>query len=344
MPISDLPSFVDITETFPAIKPDILLGNGFSRSLDNCFAYEDLLTAANFGDRDQAYRDLFEQLNTSDFEHVVKGIQEAKLISQSIIDDIDPEAYDNASTEISDGLRDALVTNHIPKCDDVDDQRIMACKNWLDLFDKVFTTNFDLILYWIAASTSRNLVTRYQLRDGFGPDESIANILTHPSTTTGIQNLFYMHGAMHLFKRKASTQKLSYSTGGVVREQIDSRISTDNFPLIVIGGNSAQKMSAIGSSPYLSHCYRKFCKSATHLVTFGIQFSEPDRHIIEQVRQSRTLTNIFLGVYQEDDLPEAARVKALLEAARDGLHQLDVQLYNSSTIIPWEYTSPDPDE
>jgi len=260
MPISDLPSFVDITESFPAIKPDILLGNGFSRSLDNRFAYEDLLTAANFGDRDQAYRDLFEQLNTSDFEHVVKGIQEAKLISQSIIDDIDPNAYDNAAATISDGLRDALVNNHISRCDDVDGNKLRACKEWLDLFQRVFTTNFDLLLYWVSAKTALQLHFNDQLKDGFGTDEHYAGLRTHPSSNTGRQNLFYLHGAMHLFKKRAVTEKLRYNNGGAIRDQIDERINEQRFPLIVIGGNSAQKISAIGSSPYLSHCYRRFCK------------------------------------------------------------------------------------
>ncbi len=344
MPFTDLPNFAEIKETFPENKPDILLGNGFSRSLDNCFAYEDLLTAANFGERDQQYRTLFERLNTSDFEHVVKGIQEAKLISQSIIQGVDTEAFDSAATTISDGLRDALVNNHIPRCDDVDAAKLTACKHWFDLFNHVFTTNFDLLLYWVSAKTSLNLGYNNQLKDGFGTDEHQAGLITHPSTNTGRQNLFYMHGAMHLFKKKAATEKLHYNNGGAIRDQIDDRINESRFPLIVIGGSSAQKMSAIGSSPYLSHCYRKFCKAATHLVTFGIQFSDPDRHILDRIRQSRTLTRVFIGVFQESDLPEASRVKAHLEASRDPLPELQIQLYNSSTVTPWEYVNQDPNQ
>ena len=136
------------------------------------------------------------------------------------------------------------------------------------------------------------------------------------------------------------TEKLHYNNGGAVRDQIDDRINDQKFPLIVIGGNSNQKMSAIGSSPYLSHSYRKLCQTATHLVTFGIQFSDPDQHIIDRIRASKTLTNIFFGVFCDADFPDAQRIKAKLEEARDGQQPLAVELYNSSTITPWVFEPP----
>jgi hypothetical protein len=316
-------------------RTELLFGNGFSRALDDCFAYEDLFQAADFGDMDTTVRRLFQVLDTADFEHVVRGILECGRLCTILADEVPAARFDRCAETVRDSLRDALVSNHIPTSDHVVADKYSSCRSWLSTFERCFTINFDLLPYWVGAR-SRELHYSQQLRDGFGVHDFYSSLRVHPSSNTGRQNLFYLHGAMHLFRRDQLTEKIYYATGGAVRDQIAERINDGKFPLVVIGGETAQKIDAIGSSPYLSHCFRCFCKKPTALVTFGVKFGTQDQHLVSRIRQSNTLEKVYLGVYSDEDMISAAGTKATIEQPRENRQIIDVVLYDASTFNPWD--------
>jgi len=111
-------------------------------------------------------------------------------------------------------------------------------------FDTVYTTNYDLLVYW-AVMTDRPS----DFRDFFwGPDASFDP--DDVSTAAGVTRILYLHGALHLYTlADGGTAKLT--AGG--RNLLSKRSArTSTVPLFVCEGHSRDKRIAIARSDYLS--------------------------------------------------------------------------------------------
>lgn len=65
-------------------SPSIVLANGFSQAWDaKIFNYQNLLDAADFGDREDIIRPLFTSLGTYDFEIISRQLTAAETILRS---------------------------------------------------------------------------------------------------------------------------------------------------------------------------------------------------------------------------------------------------------------------
>jgi hypothetical protein len=98
------------------------------------------------------------------------------------------------------------------------------------------------------------------------------------------KHIFYLHGALFIFKISPETCKLKRS--GKTEELISTigkEINSGRMPLFVSEGTSKEKEKTIEQSEYLSDCFKSLEESENKLVIYGSSLSSQDQHIIDAI-------------------------------------------------------------
>jgi hypothetical protein len=279
-------SFQNAIEITKGRDRTLLLGNGFSIQY---FSYKTLLEKADLKE-DDPLRALFRSLETTDFEAVIKALEDASVVEA---------AYGNGQRSVefdsdADRLRKALVqtvrATHPPYRDDIRNE-IPSCIQFLKLFDSVFTLNYDLLLYWVILEETE------LFRDGFGLGTEKAGF-RGPFKPEAKCNIYHLHGALHLFRTPIGEveKSIAGSNGGI--DAIAETIVRDKrLPVYVAEGTSNQKLGKINSIPYLKHCYDELSESGGSFFVYGSSASVNDEHIFTalSVLRSITCTSVFIA-------------------------------------------------
>lgn len=319
----------------------VLLGNGFSRACRNdIFAYEALFSRADFRNLPLAQR-AFQALNTTDFERVMNALRMAALL----IPVYAPTNTDLARlmVEQAEALREVLASaiaqNHPERPADITDEQYRACRDFLNNFKSVYTLNYDLLLYWtIMQSEVGQALTLGD--DGFRtPDEGETEYVTWDVEKTDEQDVFYLHGALHLYDAGSELKKFTWINTGIrLIEQVREALAQNMFPLIVAEGSSPEKMARIQHSNYLGRGYRSFAKIAGSLYVYGFAMSQNDEHWLRLIDRNRRLRKLFVGIYG-DPASQANRELIArcnrLGASRPQRSALEIQYFDAASARVW---------
>lgn len=296
-------SYTDVRAMVADSQPKLLLGNGFSRACRNdIFSYDSLFESANFGALRPEARAVFDALNITDFEIVMKALLDAATLVRVY----EPAQQDLAASFHTDaeGLKEVLVhaisDNHPSFPGEIEPPQYQACKHFLETYDRVYTLNYDLLLYW--AYMQHELEPELRCDDGFRtPEAGPEDYVTWEIENTNTQKIFYLHGALHLFDVGVELQKYTWiNTGERLIDQIRNAFNDGKYPLFVAEGESRAKMKRIKHSDYLSRCYRSFAAIGGDLVVFGHSFSENDDHILKLITRQRT-NRLFVSLFGDPD-------------------------------------------
>lgn len=201
---------------------------------------------------------IFEFLNTKDFEVVMKHLHYAsdilKIYSPSQNELI--EQLDNDANELKNILVNAIASSHPDNPGEIEDSEYECCKSFLQHFNTCYTLNYDLLMYWtfMHFQEQDHLISD----DGFRtPDAGKVEYVSWEIEKTDGQNLFYLHGALHIFDSGSELQKYTWVNTGVrIIEQIRNALDTGKFPLFVSESKSLEKTDKIMHSNYLSRGLR----------------------------------------------------------------------------------------
>lgn len=294
--------------------PSLLLGNGFSIAYDkDIFSYNSLSDYITDQD-DELLTKLFEVANTKNFEQIMEQLRIFSELCAAFGDDRLPEKIMAASEAMKNGLIAAIDAMHPNNVFNIPDDQSHQCATFLNYFlepgGQIFTTNYDLLLYWVLM---RNSIQNHI--DGFGRDlENEEDLIRGEAgqwselrwgNNKSGQNVHYVHGAMHLFDDGIDVIKEEYDSGAYLTDKIKRRLSNKEYPIFVAAGNGQEKLKHINHNRYLSHCFEKLSQVSESLVTFGFSFGESDDHIIhalnEAARQEhgQRLYSIYVGVYSD---------------------------------------------
>ncbi|OUD36311.1 hypothetical protein FPG59_06735 [Flavobacterium sp. FPG59] len=343
----------------------LLLGNGFSIAcVPTIFTYQSLFNEADFKDSPQIKK-AFEILKTTDFELVIQALEQSgKLL----------EGYDNTQSKlasqmladaeiIKDILIQTIANNHPGSPADIPDAKFNACSNFLSNFitsGKVYTLNYDLLLYWTLMFNMNNQQSKILPCDGFGRDTfinsgevEVSDYVTWQGTSKAKeQNVHYLHGALHLFDAGRDLQKYTWiDTGVPLVDQTRLALQVDKFPIFVSEGNCDSKMDKITHSAYLYHNFKSFsgiCSgtyfkkpASSCLFTYGVSFAENDNHILECISKG-TIQHLFVGLYgnPETDSNQQIIKKALeLGKYRSEIFKLKTTFYDAESANVWGKTT-----
>ncbi|BDF93341.1 DUF4917 family protein [Pseudoalteromonas sp. KAN5] len=281
--------------------PNLLFGNGLGRTYWEGFSYKSLLEL--FGDRPVGRylctRELFNKLNTENFEEVLRAIYHAYQVS------IDNES---ATKTLYIDVQNALIrsVNEVhPNYRDVPTEHIREC---MSKYKSIFTTNYDLLPYWAVLDGGQACFVDYFWGDN---EFDLYNSSVYQSKIP----IHFLHGALHLRSEKISnTRKIAIT----LESDLDGALELDfnnTFPLFISEGKSQLKMNRIRSNSYLSFCYRNLRKSNGGLVVFGHDLNEEyDEHIVSAIKASTNSTvaiSVFSGLDDSSKKMFVGRINAL---------------------------------
>jgi hypothetical protein len=298
----------------------ILLGNGASRFVWDRFGYNTLFEVACSNEienplsvTDQA---LFTALdNTVNFEAVLGALSIAAKVTHVLGNDtvVITRHYDS----IKRSLIEAVHAVHV-RWEDIDEAALIAIRNALLFYRHVYTTNYDLLVYWAIMAENDG----GGFKDYFwGEEFDVANTEIWGKVTT----VLYLHGALHLY---------SLIHGGTVKERAGGMNLLDRFalrndalPLFVSEGTYRDKVASIARSNYLTFALQRFSTHSGPLVIFGQGLSETDRHLVAAIR-SWDYRPIAISVYRVDDqqvIEEKARL--IQQFPRADIHFFDARTH-----------------
>ena len=357
------------------MKRHLLLGNGFSIALfPSCFTYGTLLDSVDFTPYPEI-RWAFATLGTVDFEIVINALRQTIALMPIYGGDASALALMEQHAEaLKELLVQAIAGNHPERPNDITEEQYRSCRQFLahfvgesrdrraqggdNLRAKLFSLNYDLLLYWTllhnqinVRDTSRpfGLVAEetepLEHNDGFLPpeDDPDAEYVEWKGEEVDKQSVFYLHGALHLFDHGPELQKKCWERSGGIAliEQVHDALNKDKFPLYVSEGSSDGKLDRIMHSAYLHkglRTLRKNCDSiGVSFFIFGHSLADNDMHILNQIRKGR-FAKLYISIYGDpgDEANRQIIQRANgLAAMRSERYPLSIKFYDASSAHVW---------
>lgn len=341
-------------------KRHLMLGNGFSMALfPKIFSYGSLFSRADFTSFSEVPA-TFDAIQSNDFEAAVQALENAALVLPCFHQDAEVlcARMKACAVKIKETLVDTIANQHPDMPGAVTAKQYESCLNFLKIFlggenkGKVYTLNYDILLYWtIMHALEIGMLQHTECNDGFysdifGQDDDY--VVWEPSSYE--QNIYYLHGALHLFDGGTELRKYTWSRTGIrLMDQTRTAISAGLFPLFVAEGSAEKKMSKIQHHAYLSKGLDSLGRITGSLFVHGLAFSDNDVHILKKIAKNLSIENLFVSIY---GAPESEGVQKIVQATeklrewREGIclsqkkparqnKLLTVNFYDSASANVW---------
>jgi len=293
----DAVEYADVLRSLGQGTAHALLGNGFSIGCDSVFRYESLYRVAIANGLSARAQDVFGRVGTNNFEGVLRLLDDTLWVGQRYGLGAAGQSQIEADIQIiKNSLVSSIATTHLENAALVSDAKKAAALKFLTRFTNVFTTNYDLVLYWVILSAEGGAT----FGDGFHAPEADphADYLVYTEPTGNRPGTYYLHGALHLYAVDGELRKHSWArTGRHLTSLIRDGLARGEYPLFVAEGVSSQKLTQIARHGYLSHCINKFSHFRSPLVIYGHSLGESDNHLIEALTHNPQLVTIYIGLH-----------------------------------------------
>jgi hypothetical protein len=340
-------TFNDVYNILPEGRSHLLIGNGFSIAADPIFKYQNLYEAAVSAGLSEEAIKIFDYLGTNNFEGVLQLLDDTGKVAEiygahtSVIERISKD-----TAVIKDALVSAVAISHLEHSGVIATYRKDRALEFLKIFHNVFTTNYDLLTYWVVMSSGQEPI----FQDGFrSPEDDDEPYVIFKDRLGDSRGLYYLHGALHLYLNGGELRKHTWCrTGTKLTEQIRSGLSQGQHPLFVAEGSSDKKLAQIQRHGYLWYSLSKLSNINSPLVIYGHSLSEHDKHLIKALTDNLKLGNIFIGLFGEEKSPENLRIqrtasqmiaerdKLLLSASKSTKgKKLSVKFFDSASAKVW---------
>ncbi len=323
----------------------LLLGNGFSMAYDpEIFSYNALHDFIESQD-DEELSKILGVIETKNFELIMQQLDNLSALVEAFDGgEVLKGKIDSASEKLKISLLDAVQLLHPEHVFKVPEEEVNACAEFLNTFlgrgGKVFSTNYDLLLYWILMR--KGIVEHC---DGFGRDilnyepgiakEDIERSELFWGRNKKQQNIFYIHGALPFFDLGAEIVKEEYDHNAYLLKKNSGRMANGEYPVFVTAGSGEEKHSHIMHNNYLSNCYDNLSEITGSLVTFGFNFGPYDEHIIEAINRAAKhgkkefpkLLSVYIGVYSDQDRQHIEKIQSKFKTK--------VRIFDAKSVNVW---------
>ena len=325
-------------------KPHLLLGNGFSRACRNdLFAYDALFDRARDNLSPTAMA-AFKALQTTDFEVVMRALRQAAALARAHGQEYDTlvKHFNTDANSVRELLAEVIASNHPERMDGIPDEQFRNCRSFLAKFNRIYTLNYDLLLYWALMRTDIDSL-RLKCDDGFRfPDDGPEDYVVWDFNDHGSQNVFYLHGALHLFDAGAEVQKYTWSNTGIALvDQVRAALELDRYPIYVAEGTSQSKLERVMHSSYLLRGYRSLSEIGGSLFVFGHSLHANDEHVLKCIADNK-VTRLYVSIFGDPSsagnqhvISRAQSLPARRERSSPRPNPLDVIFYDASSANIW---------
>jgi len=324
-------------------KRHVLLGNGFSRACrSDLFAY-DALFAQGKDKLSPSAKKAFDTLGTTDFESVMRALKQAADLVRAYApkNSILAKKLAADAGKLREVLAQAIASSHPDRPNDIEDGEYASCRAFLSHFDNIYTVNYDLLLYW---ALMHNDVDDRSLNcnDGFHqPEGGPEDYVVWEVGDVGSQNVFYLHGALHIFDAGAEVQKYTWcNTGIALVDQIREALGDNRYPIYVAEGTSESKMQRIQHSAFLSRGFRSLASISGSLFIFGHSLADNDEHVLRLIERGK-VKNVYVSIHGDPGNADNRRIISRAEAFRDERERssrrnsLDVGFFDADSTKVW---------
>lgn len=243
---------------------------------------------------------------------------------------------------LKEALAQVLAALHPERPGDIDDAAYLRVRQFLDGFKAIYTANYDLLLYRALMQDfpAENLPPR-RSDDGFRDSGDGAEYVVWDYLNPHRQTVYYLHGALHLYRGEAQLQKLTWiRTGNALIDQIRAQLAANRFPLYVAEGKSLEKLTRIQTSDYLSRALRSLAAVGGGAMAYGMSFNPNDEHIMQSIVRSK-IQRLAVSLYGDPMSAANQTTKHAvdsLQSRRYGMNpriQLDIAFFDPGTIQLW---------
>lgn len=203
-------------------RSHLLIGNGFSIACDPVFTYTSLYEAAVAAGLSERAQAVFTRLGTNNFEGAMRLLDDGHFLARTY------ELCNNDHSEMLDDLEvikhalvDAVARSHLAHTGEVAEERKACAVTFLSPYHNLFTTNYDLLVYWV--NMAAGFPPPYE--DGFRADEDdpSAESVVFTEHLGDKKGIFFLHGALHLYLLAGALRKHSWTRTGRHDREIDQR-------------------------------------------------------------------------------------------------------------------------
>lgn len=296
----------------------LLLGNGLSINVWPPFAYRRLYEHADH--LTETDRALFG--DSPNFELVLGELLTAIRVNGVV--GLDSRALYDRYRSIQSALGHAVREVHVNR-DDVPMTTRAAIRHELEEYEWIFTTSYDLLLYWAMASPGHF----DPFKDHFHHGGRLEFSPARARVFAGEIPLYFLHGALHLVvSGSGATWKLRRTAIHTLLDQFGKPLSGDDQarPLLVTEGSARDKLQAIDANPYLRHALDRLRANGHPMVVFGSSLSEHDQHIVDAL----------------NEFPNRPVAVSMLPVARREVASAQLDIYgrlNAATLLFYDATT-----
>ncbi|MFH5833749.1 DUF4917 family protein [Halalkalibaculum sp. DA384] len=341
-------TYNEVLEYLDSTDRDIhlLLGNGFSMAYDpDIFSYNALHKFIEQID-DELLSKLFDIVNTKDFELVMQQLDNFNELIELFGSDKKLKTHTTRAIQrLQESLLEAIQDLHPEHVFKISEDESKSAADFLSFYTNhngnVFTTNYDLLLYWVLM---RNSIANST--DGFGrdllnpedeyiPEDELEYSKLRWGKNKENQNIHYVHGTLPFFDTGIHIEKEEYTTTRYLLENVKARLDRKEYPIFVTAGSGKEKLTHILHNRYLTYCYESLCNISGSLVTFGFNFGENDKHIIDAINKASKqgkqvpprLWSVYIGTYSDED-------RRHIESIREDF-KCKVTIWDAKTAKVW---------
>jgi hypothetical protein len=275
-----LSAWVDIRSRFE--RSALLLGNGLSINVWPRFDYDSLFEHACSNGLTPADQTLFE--GTPNFETVLGDLNTAIRVDEALESDTANvyERYRSIQRALGHAIREVHVGGG-----QITLRKLDAIRDVLARYEWIFTTSYDLILYWAMGCRGvwKPFVDGFYVKRGdrlvFDPSRDVVHDDQIP--------VYFLHGALHLVVGGSGT---TWKLRGrremqTILDQFGEPIAGDlqARPLLVTEGSAQDKLRAIEGNEYLSRALAHLHETELPVVVFGSRLGESDNHLIDALNE-----------------------------------------------------------
>ncbi len=342
-------TYQDVQGQLPTTR-HLLLGNGFSMGCDSVFSYPNLFERAKEQGLSSEAVKVFEYLGTNNFEGVLRRMDDMSVFLEIYGGGDQILEFKRRLAKDWDLVRNCLIqsvaSSHLSHPGTIPKAKLAACVEFLKGYENIFTTNYDLLTYWVTRVAQEDHGVQFQ--DGFrSPEgEPDSEYLVFSERIGRNRGLLFLHGALHLFVEEGETRKYSWKRSGKrITDLVASGFEERRYPLFVAEGNHKQKLAQIHSNDYLSYCLGRFEGIQNPLIIYGHSLGASDQHVLDAMVGAPKLAKVYIGLFGKPEDATNAKLRHssdALIARRKALQAMDkryvdlsIHFYSSESVQPW---------
>lgn len=319
----------------------LLLGNGFSISLfPEIFNYKKLADEI----KSEKIKNIFKSFDTNDFEYVLRKLTDTLEVvkfykeSESLSNEIE-----NDAEELKKILIEVISKCHPKKPNEISEEQYLSCQNFLSNFNlgRIYTLNYDLILYWVLMHFLDDEENRLPCDDGFRASEKNEDVVSWEIGREHNQNINYIHGALHIFSKNDEITKYTWQNKDrTIIEQVRESLQNSNYPVFITEGNNKHKIARINANSYLGRSISSLKSIRGNLFIFGHSLRDEDDHIFNIIndvksKKSNGISYIFVSFYGDINSKDNQQIVNKIKKWERDYDRRKYYIYDASSAKVW---------